>query len=236
MTHPFAASIKKLALEPGVLFPVANVFTFMQTDNRLAVGLAVANVVFSVIAALRTSVRFSPLLITACMVFLSGLCSLWSGAVLAGMAGFVFATGAYFSANKRIMDALQNPDVAPMIKVATHPAVYFGIGYIVTGMMAGGGIGLLTHPFDNLSALIMVGFGAATIIMASVGLALNLLKSSIPFWIQAAGTGINALAGLVVGNWVGAASCTFSMLGTLRLALLTHTATKQSFSGEHHGF
>jgi hypothetical protein len=235
MTHPVFSSIRKLALEPGVLFPIANIFVFWQSGNKIAFIVAVLNVALSMIFTLVKKPFMSPLLTTAWLVLFCGLLALASGAWLPGLAGLFFASGNFLNCHKKMMAALHDPATHPFSRVATHPAMHYGFGYCIVGLLAGGGLGLLEQPLDHPEAAVMVGSGALTIIIASFGLALGFLKTAIPFWILAGGNGINMVAGLAAGNFIGAANCLFPMLGEMRLGWLTQEASKQHRTGLNHG-
>ena len=233
--HVPISFLKKFCLEPGVLFPIANLFVFVQSDSRLAVGCAVVNILMSGFALLDKRMNISPLRITAWMVLLSGLSSFWSGSLLPAFAGFSFAIGLFLNSTSSVMADLHNPILAARLKVLRHPALYYGLGYSIMGVMAGGGMRLFLHPLAHFSGLVMVGIGMTTIMISSFGLAINRMRSATPFWILAGGTAINVMAGLWSGNIVGATSCLFSMLGELRLGCLARATLKQHALGEHHG-
>ena len=210
-------AIKKLCLEPGVLFPIANVFVFAQTHNKLALSLAIANVFFSMTAAFHENIRIKPLRVTAWMLMVMVGLSFWNGSLLPGLAGLCFGIGHFVITSDKMAAIAHSTSTRALQKVLTHPAVYYGLGSVTVGVMAGGGLELLHHPLDNQSPLIMVSCGVVAILAASFGLALNLFKSNIPFWILASGVAINALAGLVTGNLLGSGNCFFAMCGYLRL-------------------
>jgi len=218
--HPLP-TLKKLAFEPGVLFPIANIFAFAQSGSLVAVGLAVVNVALAVAFTLGKKPPLSPMRLTALLALLSGLFSFASLAWLAGCAGLAFGTGNFLASSPSNMAALRAPGLHPCRRALAHPAIYYGIGYCLIGIMAGGSAELLAHPLDHGQALTMVILGAVTIVVASLGLALGFMKTAIPFWILACGTGINALAGLVSGNYVGAGSPLFAMFGEVRLGFMT---------------
>lgn len=224
----FRPALKKLCLEPGVLFPLANIFVFIQAHNQLAVILAFANTALSIVAVLSQRITISPLRITMWMVLAMALCSFWSGSFLPGLAGLAFAAGHFMVTHKKLQQALADPATPALQKAVTHPAFYYGLGGIVVGIMAGGGVNLLRHPLADIPALIMVSSGMIAIGAASLGLALNLVKSAIPFWILAAGTAINGLAGLLTGNFAGATSCLFSLCGNMRLGFMNSSTAQQS--------
>jgi hypothetical protein len=226
MTNAVLPSLKKICLEPGVLFPIGNIFVFAQADNKLALGFAIINALFSAYATLRPIQKLSPLRITMWMVLLSALCSFWSGDLLPGLTGFMFAIGHFMITNDKIRAMLVNPSTHSTLKIIIHPAIYYGLGSVIAGVMAGGGMALLTHPFTNLNALIMVSVGAITIIAASLGLALRLMQSAIPFWILASGSAITGVAGIFSGNWLGVTNCFFSTLGGYRLGVITHQTSQ----------
>jgi hypothetical protein len=138
----------------------------------------------------------------------------------------MFATGHFMITTGKTSAALTNPNTKTVFKIILHPAIYYGLGAIFAGLMAGGGALLLTHPFANPHALMMVSFGALTIAAASLGFALNLLTSATPFWILAAGTALTGMAGLFASNLLGAASCFFSALGGFRLGVITTQASQ----------
>jgi hypothetical protein len=222
------SNIRKLVLEPGVLFPIANVFTFLQSQDVFAIIIAILNVMLSVTLVFKKFSAFSPLRGTALLVLLSGLFALAGGDVLPGVAGLAFATGNFLASHPENMASLHNRKIHLCRRAACHPAIYYGLGYSMIGLMAGGGMRLLTHPFDNRRALLMVSIGVATIFIAILGRTFDLLEACIPFWILAAGTAINSLAGAVTGNFLGAGSCFFAMLGELRLGWMTHEISKMN--------
>jgi hypothetical protein len=235
MTRSFFSSIKKLCLEPGVLFPIANIFVFWQSGNMIAFAIALLNVALSIAFTLVKKPPMPPLLVTAWLVLLCGLLALAGGAWLPGIAGLFFASGNFLNCHKKSIAALHDPATRPLRRVATHPAMHYSFGYCIIGLLAGGGLGLLEHPLDHPQAVVMVGSGALTIILASFGLALGFLKTAIPFWILAGGNGINMLAGVVTGNFIGAANCLFPMLGEARLGWMTQETAKENLTGKHHG-
>lgn len=214
-------AVKRIALEPGVLFPIGNIFVFAQTDNRFALAFAIVNALFSAYATLRPIRKLSPLRITMWMVLLSALCSFWSGDLLPGLTGLMFAAGHFMITNDKTRAMLTNPSAHPALKIIAHPAIYYGTGGVIAGLMAGGGMGLLNRPLDHLNALISVCFGSLAILAASLGLALHLLKSAIPFWIMAAGSALTGIAGVFSGNWLGVTNCFFSAAGGYRLGVIT---------------
>ncbi len=223
MTTSFGI-IRKVFLEPGALFAVAIFFAFLESGNTISIVLAGVNLVLTVVLSLQQNVRFSPLLLTASFTCVSGMFALGSGAWLAGCAGLFFSTGNFLNCSPKIMLALQDPQVGSTRKAATHPAVYYAFGYCMTGLMAGGGAALFLHPIEHIPALVMVSLGVISIFFASLGLAFGFLKATAPFWILAAGTAINALAGILAGNILGFINCLFSMLGELRLGWITDAA------------
>lgn len=220
--NTFSASVRKLALEPGILFPIANVFVFAQSHSLPAFILASCNVAVCSFAVLHRRVSLSPLRITAWFISLSALLSLLSGGTLPGLAGLMFSTGHFIisSGVRRSTDTK-----SALMKAVSHPAIYYGLGSAVIGIMAGGGIDFLAHPLNTPVALIMVACGITTILTASFGLAFDLLHYSTPFWVLAAGGGINCLAGFWVANYLGALSCVFSIFGNLRLGRI-HARTQ----------
>lgn len=224
--------LRKIALEPGVLFPLGNVFAFAQSGNSLAIGLAIVNVVLSVAFTLGTKPPFSPMRLTSALVFLSGVFALCCGAWLAGFAGLAFAAGNFFFSSQTALHAHRQ---RLWHNALTHPALYFGLGCCMTGVLAGGGWTTLGHPLAHPQSMVMVVIGLAAIIASTAGFVLNLFKSAFPFWILAAGLAINALAGLVVGNYLGVANCLFGMCGQLRLGRMKHQAAQHCWTGEDHG-
>ena len=240
---PLLPRLQIIALNPGLLFPMANLFAFLQSRNPAAIGIAAFNVLVSIyilgwlaagnrLLAAAPPPRptgwrgfvadqlYSPLRITAWCVLTASTASFIGGAWLPALAGLAFGAGNVLASSLPVSRRLQDTQTPPWRKAVLHPAIYYGIGYAMTGLMAGGGLALLGDPLANMPALIATVIGVATILLSSLGLLAGLLRNDTPFWIVAAGSAINALAGSLSGNALGCVNCLFSMSGEARLGWL----------------
>lgn len=241
----------KIPKDPGVLFSAANIFAFSQSGNAFALGIAVAT--FALAAAqccLRGKGDRHPLLaklgrqfdrlpegikgdsdssalrITAYGALLGGILSLSSGAVLPGIAGLSFAIGNIFASSRAYQEIQRNPKIMGAKKALSNPPVYYGIGYAMIGLMAGGGMNLLARPIQPAMVTTLLGIGATT--LSSTGLLLGKFQNpAAPFMTVAFGTCINTLSGVLSGNPFGAVNNFLAMCGETRLGHLNFLADKK---------
>lgn len=224
--------LRKVFTDAGVLFSIANVFAFLQSDSFFAKAFAIVIATMTitaagmkwdkVIAPLPPFVRkqaSSPLYINAWGGLTAGLFSLAAGSLLPGIAGLAFTTGNFLAVSRRIQNLQHDGKAEGWLKALTHPAIYFGVGYTMIGLMAGGGARLFADPFGNIPALIMTCLGVSAIALSTIGMISGAFPNpAAPFMAVVFGTFINIWAGIFSGNLIGAVNNFFAMSGEFRLA------------------
>jgi len=246
MANP-TTTLRQCILDPGVIFPCANLFAFLQSHDPLAITLATLNVVISIGASVfmegdnrllahhpkrgrdlviqfLADQLYSPLRITALFALGAGCAAFIHNAPLPAMAGCAFGFGNWLASSPTVGTLRNSSMFKTWMSILVHPAIYYGIGYSMTGLMAGGGMAVLQHPEENLAATLATGLGITTTTLSSLGLVTGLFNQATPFWIVAGGSAINSVAGLLSGNLIGAINCVLSMLGELRLGVITKSS------------
>lgn len=249
-------ALRQCLLDPGVIFPCANLFAFMQSHDLIAILLAVMNVVISIGASLFikgdkrllafhpqrgrgvliqffADQLYSPLRITALFALGAGFAAFVHDAFLPAMAGFAFGFGNWLASSPTIEKLKTAGRLHGWVSVLVHPAIYYGIGYSMTGLMAGGGIAILQHPDHNLAASLATALGITVTTLSSIGLVTGFFNQAMPFWLVAGGSAINSIAGLLSGNIMGTVNCILSMFGELRLGFLTWVSLRGSLLHPH---
>ena len=243
----------KLVKDPGVLFSAANIFAFSQSGNVAALSIAVATFALAadqccnqgkrnkskprqwlgkVFSRLPSALKGDPenpaLRINAYGVLAAGILSLSSGAILPGIAGLAFSTGNFLASSLWSQRIQRNPDIKGAKKVITNPAVHYGVGYAMIGLMAGGGFQLLRQPLHNIPALVTTSLGLTATSLSSVGLALGKFKNpAAPFMTVAFGGIINTMSGVLSGNYQGAVNNLLAICGETRLGQINFHAEKE---------
>jgi hypothetical protein len=232
--------------DPGFWFSFANIFAFRQAQNDAAFYVAVVIAFFSVFIAgaqasqhpfarklkeragrlsLPEALIGMPgslgLRVNTYGVLLCGLLSLSSGAWLPAIAGIAFAIGNALASSRGILHIQQDPAASGIARSVTNAAVYYGIGYIMIGLMAGGGTALLADPLANIPALVTTCLGVLTTLLSILGLLLRAFPSpAAPFMVVTVATGINTLSGFLSGNLLGSAASFCSMCGEFLLGMI----------------
>jgi hypothetical protein len=241
------AFIKKFA-DAGLFFPAANVCNFMQGENSIATGIAIANLAYSVILIGSSAILknppdiigdkkssysaivyefLNPLRVTAyCALVISGLLliSFIKGkevALFPGLTAFFFGISNFIQSSVRISKFRENLSPKSFIKALTHPAVWSGLGYVTTGITIGGGLCLLISPFKNIKAFLLTLVGIVNT-AGAMGLMVSgkVTNQAAPFVGVAGGAIFFAITGLVTGNFLGVATGLFACAGQLSLAVL----------------
>lgn len=158
-----------------------------------------------------------------------------AAALFPGLAGLFFGLGNFLQSSASITERRASGKMSPWSKALTHPAVWYGLGYTMTGIGIGGGLSLLSHPFGDMTATILTFIGVAETVGA-LGLMISgkVTNQAAPFVGVAAGTACFALTGVVTGNILGAMTGGFACAGELSLAVLMqklHNATQQGLQG-----
>lgn len=152
-----------------------------------------------------------PIGLVAFGVLISSLLSFATGSILPATAGLFFSAGNFLNASSKARQIQSDPGHKGLIKPATNPAFFYGLGYICLGLMAGG--------FATLASSISTALGISTTSLFAYGLATGRFKSSAaPFIGVAFGTFINMISGLITFNVLGVLCNCFAMLGELNLA------------------
>ncbi len=219
-------------LNPGVLFPLANVFSCFMTGNPSAISIALFNmVIVCMLAAEQIGIldlsfnkksigrhvnllRFTAICTTViAAIFLLGS----NGAslqILLGMSFLAFSTGNFIqsSATTHAMKPTWN-----IVKALLHPALWYGVGYTFVGLTIAGGESI----FNNMTAALFTLAGIVEII-ASLGMSMGkVVNRAGPFIGITIGTAFLFAAGIATRNWTGAACAAVSGLGNLSLAIQT---------------
>ena len=237
-----AISFVKNFLDAGFFFPAANVCNFMQGADPIATKIAIANLVYStfligISSSFKTlpeksqmkSLAFpSPLRITAyCALAISCflLIDAAEGAGIAlfpGLAALFFGFGNLLQSSQ-VVSAFRSKHKAKSIsKALTHPAVWYGLGYTMTGIGIGGGFLLFTEPHGHLLASFLTFIGIAET-LGALGFMISgkVTNQAIPFIGVALGTVFFAMTGIILGNSLGAATGLLACAGELSLAAAT---------------
>lgn len=252
--------------DPGVLFCMANVFVFSQSGNLAALFLSVATLILAVDQsgnhnrtvkgkirqkvvkmlslvpqALLGDPQSSALRVNAYGVLACGILALSSGALLPGFAGLAFSTGNFLASSSWSQMIQRNSEIKGRKKALTNPAVYYGVGYAMLGLMAGGGLALWTDPFQHIPALVTTILGVTVTSLSAIGLAFGKFQNpAAPFMMVAFGTGINILSGFLSGNFQGSINNFLSMCGEVRLGQINYrveqTATQTAEDADHSSF
>ncbi len=255
IVRQFKETAVHLLKDPGVLFAGANVFAFSQSGNALALAIAVGTFFLAagesclreghplrvmssrLVSKMPKELAGDPgsgaLRINAYGVLAAGLLSLASGAVLPGIAGVAFATGSFFASSGKHVEIQRDHFIKGVKKACTNPAVFYGIGYAMIGLMAGGGLDLLTFPVppEHLPALITTSLGVAVTTLSTVGLTLGKFKNpAAPFMAVSLGSCINVLAGVASGNALGVINTGLAALGEARLGYMNFIADRARYA------
>ena len=220
-------NIIEVLFDPGILFSLANVFTMLQSGGSapysIAIVTAAACLFYGILYKGRKSLL--PLRINAYGVLIAGLFSFYAGSVLPGIAGLAFGVGNIMASTPRILQLQMERHASRLTKATTHPAVYYGIGYAMVGLMSGGGMALLENPLGNMAALMttLLGMGATT--LSSIGLLSgNFLNPAAPFMTVTFGALFNSMAGIASGNIFGTINNLLAGAGEARLAWMAQDA------------
>lgn len=246
-------SFFKLVKDPGVLFSAANIFAFSQSGNVAVLSIAVATfalaadqccrhdnadktrprqLVGRLVSLLPEAMKGDPnsaaLRINAYGALAAGLLSLSSGAILPGIAGVAFSTGNFLASSVWSQNIQRNPNIGGVKKALTNPAVHYGVGYAMIGLMAGGGLQLISAPLQHAPALITTTLGIGASTLSSIGLTLGKFKNpAAPFMTVAFGGIINTTSGILSGNYQGAVNNFIAMCGETRLGQINYEAFKE---------
>ena len=163
--------------DAGVFFPAANVCNFMQGGNTVATGIAIANLLYSFvfIAAKRPSrapkarpffADFPvPLRVTSYCALVVSLLLLIDAAggvgiaLFPGLAALFFGIGNFIQSSLFFEKLRHSQKTLTVLKAVLHPAVWYGLGYTMTGINIGGGLMLWNHPLGNMTAFILTTIG-----------------------------------------------------------------------------
>ena len=213
----------------------------MQGAEPIATWLAAANLLYCLIItaaglgqpALKAGRRafarqfLVPLRVNAYMVFLIGLILIKGSAssndpaFLPGLAALFFGIGNFLQSSSRNAAYRAGLKATSIKRALLHPAVWYGIGYTLTGIAIGGGLVLLAHPLANPLAACLTLIGVLeTGFSISLMVSGNVVNQAVPFVGVAIGTSLFALTGIVMKNYLGAATGLFACLGELSLAIL----------------
>ena len=142
-------------------------------------------------------------------------------ALFPGLAGLFFGMGNFLQSSDFVKGRRASGQMTPWSKAVTHPAVWYGMGYTMTGIGIGGGLSLLAHPLGDVTASVLTFIGVAETVGA-LGLMASgkVTNQAAPFVGVAAGTACFALTGLVTGNVLGAMTGILACAGELSLAVL----------------
>lgn len=148
-------------------------------------------------------------------------------ALFPGLAGIFFGVGNFLQSSEKLRRLQANPATPPLARAVLHPAVWYGLGYTMTGIGIGGGPQLLANPAGNMAAALLTGIGvvetAGALGMMASGRVTN---PAAAFMGVALGTGFFTATGLVTGNLAGAATGACAALGEISLAVKTYTQSK----------
>ncbi|MGE4351373.1 MAG: hypothetical protein AB7E52_04200 [Bdellovibrionales bacterium] len=144
-----------------------------------------------------------------------------------GVAALCYASGGFLAVSEKVK-ALQFSQTAKGVtKLLTHPALYYGLADSTFGLVAGGGMNLLTHPFNNIPALASATMGISIIAFSAAGvLAKKFTNSAAPFMLTTLGTFINAMAAVPAGKWSAVAAGCLGTVGVFRLAVISYQEDK----------
>jgi hypothetical protein len=242
-TPPAEAQPSRIALriliDPGVVYPLANIAAFVQSGSRLAVYLAIATTLLAVfvsIAHLSPELQWvrdaraigrrlpayvsrqfeSALRVNAWTLLIPTIAVAFTTQRWLPMgAGAVFSFGAFLATNPRYAVLQQDDSMRGVLKVITCPAIYWGIGYAFLGIMAGG---------YNLETAL----GIATVALSTIGLILGAFSNpSTPYLILVHATLVNAANAAYRGNWWGVTNMILIGAAELLVARLVYRAQEE---------
>lgn len=160
--------------------------------------------------------------VTAYCALAVGAVLLSSGAaesLLPGLAAVAFGVGNGLASSPTVERLNANPETKALVRALTHPAVYYGLGYTAAGLMAGGGLELLEQPLHNIPASLSTTLGVSETSLALLGLGMGRFKNPAAGFIAVAvGTMINAVSGMLTGNFNSALANSLAGLGESWLA------------------
>ncbi len=214
-------------LNPGVMFPLANVFSCFMTGNPSAIAVALINmVVASALAAAQVGIlelsfgkHLNPLRVTAiCTIVIAVIFLLGSGGtslvLIQGISFLAFSVGNYIQSSSSLLKLKPKSAIE---KALLHPALWYGVGYTFIGLTIAGGESL----FKNMVAALFTIAGIIEIIASLVMSAGKVVNKAGPFIGVTIGTIFLFAAGVAIGNWAGAACAACAGLGELSLAIQT---------------
>ena len=228
---PVVSITRRVLGNPGVLFALANVTAFLQSDSRPAVVAAFGSAAITILAQLAQAqpggsldrlgrhlgaglpgfVRrqfASALRLNGWTLLAPTLAvAVTSHRVLPIGAGLAFSAGALVASSARCLALQSRPGVRPWVRVITHPTLYWGFGYAFLGLLGGG---------NNLQTWV----GIAVTAVSVIGLLGHRFGwPATPYVLLVYASALNALNAAVHGNAWG---CLNMVLGGLGQWVIAH--------------
>ena len=142
-------------------------------------------------------------------------------ALLPVLAGTAFSIGNYLGSDPKITSIQMGKTPASgLTRTITNAAVYFGIGYINLGLMAGGGFALILAPLSDIPALMTTTLSITVTLVSTFGLLTHRLKNPAPFMLVAHATSLNMLSAILTMNPLALFNNFFACHGEVRLGVL----------------
>ena len=149
-------------------------------------------------------------------------------ALLPVLAGTAFSIGNYLGSSSKITDIqMGKTQASGFTRTITNAAVYFGIGYINLGLMAGGGFALIMAPLSDIPALMTTTLSIIVTLISTLGLLTHQLKNPAPFMLVAHATSLNMLSAILTMNPLALFNNFFACHGEVRLGVLLNEEKQQ---------
>ena len=232
--------VSKVLVNPGVVFSIANIPCFVQSDSSTAVVAAVATAIVAVgvnaahqypnLSFARAArwvgqripkiidrqfddaLRVDGWTLLAPTLAVAATTQKW----LSIGSGLFFSSGNFVATNSRCQAIQQDPEAGGLTRAATCPAVHWGIGYSLLGILAGG--------YNLQTAL-----GILTTASSSAGFLLKKFTNpASPYMILVHATAINAVNAGLQGNKWGVIHMVLAGTGEFLAGRIVHNIHRNS--------
>lgn len=206
-------------------FAGANVFANAESGNLPGLICSVATAA-TVLAASRYAKPPTLMRINSVGMVLTGIVTLATGGIapktcVTAAVDFLFGKGNWLASRKDISAILQNPAVRGVRRALNHPATYYGLAYVGTGLLASGVLG----GSGNIYALLSMSADVAMTGLSLTGLLTDRFKNPAASYMAVAfGSFAGVISGICSGNIWGVLNKAGSAVGEFALAYKENAA------------